>query len=104
MTDTIRDAAIEAAARALCAQRGRIADAMRETTDGLRPEWEWHVSEARAALANARAEALEEAATAATRAAWKHEGDDDYSRGMDRGAREQVEACAAAIRALKEGT
>ena len=58
--------------------------------------------EARAALASARAEALEEAATAATRAAWKHEGDDDYSRGMDRGAREQVEACAAAIRALKE--
>lgn len=60
------------------------------------------LDEARAALASARAAALEEAATAATRAAWKHEGDDDYSRGMDMGAREQVEACAAAVRALKE--
>lgn len=57
--------------------------------------------EARAALAAARDMAREEAATAAERAAWKHDGDDDYSQGMDRGAREQVEACAAAIRAMK---
>lgn len=44
---------------------------------------------------------LERAAEAAGFAAWKHEGDDDFSRGMDKGAREQVQACVAAIRALK---
>lgn len=32
--------------------------------------------------------------------AWKHEGDDAYSRGMDAGAIHQVKQCLAAIDAL----
>lgn len=42
---------------------------------------------------------MEAALEVAGRAAWKHEGNDAYSQGMDRGAWEQVKACVAAIRA-----
>ena len=49
-----------------------------------------------------RREALEEAAKAAGLASWMHAGDDAYSQGMDAGARHQVQACVAAIRALQE--
>lgn len=44
--------------------------------------------------------ALREAADACAGAAWKHEGDDAYSRGLDKGALEQVKSSVAAIRAL----
>lgn len=53
-----------------------------------------------AAFARGRIEGIEEAAKAAGSSAWKHEGDDAYSRGMDRGAVQQVRACVEAIRAL----
>lgn len=55
----------------------------------------------RAAAYRAGAEAMrEECAKAAGFAAWKHEGDDAYSRGMDAGAVQQVRACVDSIRAL----
>ena len=54
------------------------------------------------AVAHARRDAFKQAAQAADEAAWRHAGDDAYSQGMDRGAREQVAACDAAIRALAE--
>lgn len=57
--------------------------------------------EARAALAKARDDALEEAARAASRAAWKHCGDDAISTAMDRAALEQVNSCVAEIDALR---
>lgn len=50
--------------------------------------------------AGTRADGIEAAATAASFAAWKHEGEDAYSQGMDAGARHQVKACVEAIRAL----
>lgn len=54
-----------------------------------------------AAAYRAGAEAMRDAAAeAAGFAAWKHEGDDAYSRGMDAGATHQVRACVDAIRAL----
>jgi hypothetical protein len=56
----------------------------------------------RAAVVTAKREAFEEAAKAAGRASWMHAGDDAYSQGMDAGARHQVQACVAAIRALQE--
>jgi hypothetical protein len=58
-----------------------------------------------AVAAVVRAETIEECALAAGQAAWKHEGDDAYSRGKDDGAVHQVQECVKAIRALdKEGT
>jgi hypothetical protein len=53
-----------------------------------------------AAFRAGAAEMREKMAEAAGFAAWKHEGDDAYSRGMDAGAAQQVRACIDAIRAL----
>ena len=47
-----------------------------------------------------RREGLEQAAIAAGRAAWRHEGHDGYSKAMDGAAVQQVQSCVAAIRAL----
>lgn len=62
-------------------------------------------ADATAALARIEREAearglvkgLREAAEIAGLNAWKHAGDDDYSRGMDAGAIHQVKACCDAI-------
>ena len=54
------------------------------------------------AEARGRRKALEEAADACANETWPHEGDDAYSRGLDRGALEQASACAAVIRALSD--
>jgi hypothetical protein len=35
--------------------------------------------------------------TVVYQSAWRHEGDDAYSQGLDKGAREQLAACASAI-------
>lgn len=43
---------------------------------------------------------VEAAAQAAGFSAWKHEGNDAYSRGLDAGAIHQVHECVRAIRAL----
>jgi len=40
---------------------------------------------------------LREAAEIVSRSAWRHEGDDAHSKGMDRGAREQNKADYDAI-------
>lgn len=49
--------------------------------------------------AEGRVAGLREAAEIAGLNAWKHAGEDDYSRGMDAGAAHQVRACCDAIRA-----
>lgn len=49
--------------------------------------------------AEGRVAGLREAADIAGLNAWKHAGEDDYSRGMDAGAIHQVKACCDAIRA-----
>lgn len=51
-------------------------------------------------FAEIEAETIERCIDAAGQAAWRHEGSDGYSVGLDRGAREQVKACVDAIRAL----
>jgi hypothetical protein len=53
-----------------------------------------------AAKAEGVREGIEDAKRAAGFAAWRHEGDDAYSRGMDAGARHQVTECVKAIAAL----
>lgn len=53
------------------------------------------------ALLSARDAALEEHIRVVCSSAWKHEGNDAYSQGMDRGAREQVQASVDALRALR---
>jgi hypothetical protein len=53
-----------------------------------------------AALTAIIPEVVEKCARAASEACWKHEGDDQYSRGMDAGARHQTSACVTAIRSL----
>lgn len=50
--------------------------------------------------AEAAEKALREAAEAVSRAAWKHNGDDSYSAGLEDGARKQNEADRDAILAL----
>jgi hypothetical protein len=52
------------------------------------------------APANYRKQVLREAAKTAAEAAWKHVGEDAYSKGMDAGAVHQVAACFDAILAL----
>lgn len=52
--------------------------------------------------AEGRVAGLREAADIAGLNAWKHAGEDDYSRGMDAGAYHQVRACCDAIRALAD--
>jgi hypothetical protein len=54
----------------------------------------------KAAASAVRKAVLEEAIEAVGQAAWKHEGDDAYSQGMDRGARHQVDACIKALTRL----
>lgn len=49
----------------------------------------------------ARREIVAEVREAVARAAWKHEGDDAYSVGLDRGAREQQKSCLDAIDAIR---
>lgn len=63
--------------------------------------------DARAELARVRADAqaavalvVERAATAVSLNAWRHEGEDAYSKGMDAGARHQAQVIYNAIRAL----
>ena len=45
------------------------------------------------------AAAYEDAAAACADAAWRRDGDDAYTRGLDNGALEQAAACATAVRA-----
>ncbi len=52
--------------------------------------------------AEGRVAGLREAAEIAGLNAWKHAGEDEYSRGMDAGAVHQVKACCDAIRALAD--
>jgi hypothetical protein len=52
------------------------------------------------APADYRKQVLREAAKTAAEAAWKHVGEDAYSKGMDAGAVHQVAACFDAILAL----
>jgi hypothetical protein len=54
----------------------------------------------RVQLTAAQASERERCRDAVCNSAWKHEGDDAYSAGLDRGAREQVKASVAAIDAL----
>ena len=63
-----------------------------------------HAREARDAQmrAEGRVAGLREAAEIAGLNAWKHAGEDDYSRGMDAGAAHQVKVCCDAIRALAD--
>lgn len=63
-----------------------------------------HAREARDAQmrAEGRVAGLREAAEIAGLNAWKHAGEDEYSRGMDAVAVHQVKACCDAIRALAD--
>jgi hypothetical protein len=47
-----------------------------------------------------RAATVEECLAAVKASAWKHVGDDSYSRGLDRGAVHQLLECVKAIRSL----
>lgn len=50
--------------------------------------------------AKARREALEEALKAVQAVGWKHNGEDQYSQGMDAGAIHQLQECCKVLRAL----
>jgi hypothetical protein len=97
MTDFITEEILEATARALFTDEwGKPPDG----TEAWLGDKHYWLSHARAALTAIIPEVVEKCARAASEACWKHEGDNQYSRGMDAGARHQTSACVTAIRSL----
>lgn len=58
------------------------------------------ITAARADLAKVEERTIERCVQALGESAWKHEGDDAYSQGMDKGALHQLNECLEAIRSL----
>jgi hypothetical protein len=86
--------------RSLATHLRRLADNASDQIDADRLSRAADLVEARAEVEAAVKRALEAAADTCADNTWRHEGDDAYSRGLDRGALEQASASAAAIRAL----